>query len=45
MGMCPLDRELIAVIEPDGGYALDWQYVSCDIECRENGVDHISIWH
>jgi len=23
-----LERELIAIIEPDGGYALDWQYLS-----------------
>lgn len=25
-----LERELIAIIEPDGGYALDWQYLSKD---------------
>ncbi|MEN6351387.1 MAG: hypothetical protein ABFD08_18595, partial [Syntrophomonas sp.] len=23
-----IERELIAIIEPDGGYALDWQYPS-----------------
>jgi non-specific serine/threonine protein kinase len=23
-----LERELIAIIEPDGGYALDWQYLN-----------------
>ena len=28
MGMSHSGRELIAIIEPDGGYALDWQYVS-----------------
>jgi superfamily II DNA or RNA helicase len=27
-----LRRELIAIIEPDGGYVLDWQYVNNDIE-------------
>ena len=26
-----LERELIAIIEPDGGYALDWQYQSKDL--------------
>lgn len=25
-----LERELIAIIEPDGGYILDWQYVDSD---------------
>ncbi|RCX18383.1 non-specific serine/threonine protein kinase [Anaerobacterium chartisolvens] len=28
----PKPRELIAIIEPDGGYALDWQYVNKDVE-------------
>ncbi|HVI39971.1 MAG TPA: hypothetical protein VM577_04870, partial [Anaerovoracaceae bacterium] len=28
----PVKKELIAMIEPDGGYALDWQSVGHDIE-------------
>ncbi len=30
------DRELIAIIEPEGGYALDWQYISNDIERQDS---------
>lgn len=36
MGINPSDRELIAIIEPDGGYALDWQYEGGDIEQQDS---------
>jgi superfamily II DNA or RNA helicase len=37
MNQVTLERELIAIIEPVGGYALDWQYVNYTIEksCAE----------
>lgn len=37
MSSSTLERELIAIIEPDGGYVLDWQYVNNSME--ESGAE------